>query len=50
LESLDDYLKQAGFKDVNLDLKEESRKVISQWLPGSGAENYVISAEITAKK
>jgi arsenite methyltransferase len=50
LESLDDYLKQAGFKDVNMDLKEESRKVISQWLPGSGAENYVISAEITAKK
>jgi arsenite methyltransferase len=50
LESLEDYLKQAGFKDVNMDLKEESRKVISQWLPGSGAENYVISAEITAKK
>jgi arsenite methyltransferase len=50
LESLDDYLKQAGFKNIQLNLKEESREVIKQWLPGSGAENYVISAEITAKK
>jgi hypothetical protein len=40
----------AGFKDIKVDMKEESREVISQWLPGSGAENYVISAEITAKK
>jgi hypothetical protein len=31
-------------------LKEESRGIISQWLPGSGAEDYVISAEIQAKK
>jgi len=50
LESLDDYLKQAGFRDIEVVLKEESREVIKQWMPGSGAENYVISAEITAKK
>jgi len=50
LESLDVYLHQAGFKDISLALKEESREVIEQWLPGSGAEDFVISAEITAKK
>jgi len=48
--SLEKYLVEAGFADVNLTLKEESRAIISQWLPGSGAEDFVISAEITARK
>lgn len=50
MESLSKYLVDAGFKDVKLNLKEESRVIISQWLPGSGAEDFVISAEITARK
>ena len=50
MESLDKFLIDAGFKDVKMILKEESREVISQWLPGSGAEDFVISAEITASK
>ena len=50
MESLDKFLIDAGFKDVKMFLKEESREVISQWLPGSGAEDFVISAEITASK
>jgi len=50
MESLSQYLVDAGFKDVKLHLKEESRAIISQWLPGSGAEDFVISAEITARK
>jgi len=50
LESLDDYLKVAGFRDIQVNLKEESREVIKQWMPGSGAENYVISAEVSARK
>jgi arsenite methyltransferase len=48
--SLESYLKEAGFVDVEVKLKEESREVISQWLPGSGAEEFVIGAEVTAKK
>ena len=48
--SLEEYLKDAGFSDVNLELKEESREIISQWLPGSGAEDFVVSAEVKAKK
>lgn len=50
MESLDKFLIDAGFKDVEVKLKEESRAIISQWLPGSGAEDFVISAEITASK
>ena len=50
LESLDHYLKQAGFENIKVTLKEESREVIKQWLPGSGAEDFVVSAEITANK
>ena len=50
MESLDKFLIDAGFKDVKMNLKEESAAVISQWLPGSGAEDFVISAEITASK
>jgi len=48
--SLEQYLVDAGFDDISLHLKEESGAIISQWLPGSGAEDFVISAEITARK
>jgi len=50
MESLESYLKEAGFGDVKVVLKEESREVIKQWVPGSGAEDFVVSAEITARK
>lgn len=50
MESLENYLKAAGFSDIDVRLKEESRAVISQWMPGSGAEDFVISAEIKARK
>lgn len=41
---------QAGLVNVRVRPKEESRQVIEQWLPGSGAEDYVVGAEITASK
>lgn len=50
IRGLNDYLSGAGFVDVRLDLKEESREVIKQWMPGSGAENYVVSANISGVK
>jgi len=50
VDSVNTYLKGAGFTDIHVEMKEESREVIKQWLPGSGAEDYVVSAEITAKK
>ena len=43
-------LKEAGFAEVTIGLKQESKAFIKDWFPGSGCENYVISANIEAKK
>ena len=43
-------LHEAGFSDVRTQVKEESRSFIADWLPGSGAENYVSSATLEAIK
>lgn len=40
----------AGFADVSVTLKPESKDVIKNWIPGSGAEEFVCSADITAYK
>lgn len=47
---LESMLQSAGFSDVRLHLKEESRQYIKDWIPGSGAEDYVVSADVTATK
>jgi hypothetical protein len=43
-------LTDAGFADVRVEEKAESREFIKDWMPGSGAENYVVSANVTAVK
>ena len=43
-------LKQAGFKDIIIDAKEESREIINEWMPGSNPGDYIVSAYIEAKK
>jgi len=43
-------LLSAGFDSVTIDLKDQSREVIKEWIPGSGAEDYIVSANITAWK
>jgi arsenite methyltransferase len=50
VETLRGLLRAAGFEDVRIDLKEESRAVIREWFPGSGAERYVVSAIIEGTK
>ena len=42
----------AGFlpDSIAIDLKEESREVIKQWIPGSGAEDFIVSANVSARK
>ena len=47
---MEPLLKASGFIEVVVKLKEESRDFIKNWLPGSGCENFVVSAEITARK
>jgi SAM-dependent methyltransferase len=44
------WLAAAGFVDVRIDIKPESRELIAGWAPGSGVENHVASAAIEARK
>jgi SAM-dependent methyltransferase len=41
-------LKEAGFRQVRVTVKDESRAIIKDWFPGSGAEEAVASATIEA--
>lgn len=50
VDSLHAWLRDAGFKQIRIDVKEESRAAIAEWLPGSGAEKYAASATIEATK
>jgi len=43
-------LETAGFVNVQITVKAESKEVIKHWIPGSNAEEYVQSANITAMK
>ncbi|MBL4615648.1 MAG: arsenite methyltransferase [Magnetovibrio sp.] len=47
---LQSWLEEAGFINVFIDIKEESRDGIADWAPGRGIENYVVSAIITGEK
>lgn len=44
------WLASAGFHDVQVRVKPESRDLIASWAPGRGIENYVASAIIEARK
>lgn len=44
------WMEAAGFTDIRIDLKPESREVIADWAPGTGAEDHVSSATIEAVK
>lgn len=43
-------LAEAGFEQVRVEVRPESRAFIANWFPGSGAEDYVASATIEAVK
>ena len=47
---LEAMLREAGFDAIRLQPREESRAFIKDWMPGSGIENYIVSATIEAKK
>jgi len=44
------WLTEAGFADVRITVKPESRDLIATWAPGRGIEDYVVSAIIEARK
>ena len=44
------WLAEAGFVDVCITVKPESRELIKTWAPGRGVEDYVASAIVEARK
>lgn len=50
VDELDQILNEAGFKNIEIIPKDESREFISKWTPGVPIEDYVLSATIEAQK
>ncbi len=47
---IETWLQAAGFQDVRVSVKPESRELVASWAPGRGIENYVAAAIIEARK
>ena len=44
------YLKDAGFKEISIKPKDGSAEFIADWAPGTGMEDFVLSANIEGRK
>lgn len=47
---LESMLRQAGFENIRITPKDESKSFIRDWVPGSNIEDYIVSATIEAVK
>jgi SAM-dependent methyltransferase len=50
IRELESLLTEAGFEQIRIRPRDESRSFIKDWMPGAGIENYVVSATIEANK
>lgn len=50
VENIDLMLHKAGFKDIKMAPKENSREIIQTWVPGKNVEDFVASFIIEATK
>lgn len=50
LGDLEAYLRDAGFTQIRIQPKAESRSFVKDWAPGTGIEEYIVSATIEAVK
>jgi arsenite methyltransferase len=50
VDELREVLAEIGFADVSVEVKAGSREFIRDWMPGSGSEDYIASAAISAVK
>jgi SAM-dependent methyltransferase len=49
-DELEAWLGEAGFVGIRIQPRDESRQFIKDWIPGSGVEDYILSATIEALK
>jgi SAM-dependent methyltransferase len=45
-----EMLQEAGFQDIQIQTQDESRELISHWVPGKNVQDYIVSATIEAVK
>jgi len=50
VQDIEAWLHAAGFRDVSIDVKPDSRDMVASWAPGRGIEHCVASASIEARK
>jgi SAM-dependent methyltransferase len=50
IDEIEQMLAASGFSGIQITVNEASRAFIRDWLPGSGAEDYVVSAIVQAVK
>ena len=50
IDELQALMQQAGFTDIDIQPKDESKEFIRDWVPGKKVEDYVLSATIEATK
>lgn len=50
IKELKTILENAGFVNISITPKDESKEFIKDWAPGKGVEDYVLSASIEAMK
>jgi SAM-dependent methyltransferase len=48
--AIEDWLRAAGFCEISIQVKAESRDYVATWAEGRGIENYVAAATIEARK
>lgn len=50
IETLKEYIEQAGFKNILIIPKDDSKEFIKEWAPEHKVEEYIVSAIIKAEK
>ena len=45
-----EMLQEAGFQNIEIKTEDESRELISHWVPGKNVQDYIVSATIEAVK
>ena len=50
VDEVESMLRDAGFEEIDIRAKEDSREFIREWEPGTKIDDYVLSASMTATK